>query len=370
MIGPGRGPVGRGPIGSGGYARTMAATGAPVVDRATWAELVQGARDGSVETLGALDGRPLVVVDLDSAGGPDLPDLPLLLPCVVVGMSRSGRAGVPPGGVDLALTRASAPSAPWVAVTDLDAAVTELSSAIDALPEASVTLAHVLRCGRPDSLDHDLLVESLAYSTLQGGPEFDRWRAGRRPRIRAAGPGPVVDVERDGDRLSITLARPEVRNAYGATMRDQLCEALALACADPSLAEIHLHGGGPDFCSGGDLDEFGTLTDPTTAHLVRTARSAAHLLGGLGDRVTAHLHGACVGAGVELPALAHRVVAGPDTWFRLPEVSMGLIPGAGGTATLPRRIGRHRTAWMALTGAKVDVRTAHAWGLVDEIVDR
>jgi hypothetical protein len=347
----------------------MAPTGAPVVDRTRWAQLVRGARDGSTEVLGALDGRPLVVVDLDGADGPALPELPEVLPCVVVGMSRSGTAHVPSGGVDVALTRASAPPSPWVTVADLDAAVGDLSEAAAVSPEASATLVQVLRSGRPDSLSHDLLVESLAYSTVQGGPEFSRWRAARRPRTRSADPGAVVAVERDGPRLSVTLNRPEVRNAYGASMRDQLCEALSLACADPSLTDVHLYGGGPDFCSGGDLDEFGTLTDPTTAHLVRTARSAAHLLGALGERVTAHLHGACVGAGVELTALAHRVVAEPDTWFRLPEVSMGLIPGAGGTATLPRRIGRHRTAWMALTGARVDASTAHAWGLVDEIAD-
>jgi Enoyl-CoA hydratase/isomerase len=347
----------------------MAPNGAPVVDRTRWVELVRGARDGSGELLGALDGRPLVVVDLDASEGPALPELPEALPCVVVGLTRSGRSEVPPAGLDVALTRAPAPPPPWVTAADLDAAVGELSEAAAASPEASATLVQVLRSGRPDSLGHDLLLESLAYSTLQGGPEFSRWRSARRPRTRRADPGPAVAVERHGPRLSITLNRPDVRNAYGASMRDQLCEALSLACADRSLTDIHLYGGGPDFCSGGDLDEFGTLTDPTTAHLVRTARSAAHLLGVLGERVTAHLHGACVGAGVELPALVHRVVAGPDTWFRLPEVSMGLIPGAGGTATLPRRIGRHRTAWMALTGARVDASTAHAWGLVDEIVD-
>jgi enoyl-CoA hydratase/carnithine racemase len=53
--------------------------------------------------------------------------------------------------------------------------------------------------------------------------------------------------------------------------------------------------------------------------------------------------------------------------LQLPEVTMGLIPGAGGTASLPRRIGRHRTAWMALTGQFVDVVTAQQWGLVDEV---
>ncbi|WP_262401328.1 enoyl-CoA hydratase/isomerase family protein [Actinomadura sp. CNU-125] len=74
-----------------------------------------------------------------------------------------------------------------------------------------------------------------------------------------------------------------------------------------------------------------------------------------------------MGAGVELPAFAGRVVARPDAVFRLPEIAMGLIPGAGGTVSLPRRIGRHRTLYMALTGEAIGADTALAWGLVDEI---
>jgi enoyl-CoA hydratase/carnithine racemase len=70
---------------------------------------------------------------------------------------------------------------------------------------------------------------------------------------------------------------------------------------------------------------------------------------------------------VELPAFAGRVVAAPDATFRLPEVGFGLVPGAGGTVSVPRRIGRQRAAWLALTGAVVDARTALAWHLVDEI---
>jgi enoyl-CoA hydratase/carnithine racemase len=61
------------------------------------------------------------------------------------------------------------------------------------------------------------------------------------------------------------------------------------------------------------------------------------------------------------------VVARPDATFWLPELSLGLIPGAGGTVSLPRRIGRQRTAWLALSGRSLDARTALAWGLVDEV---
>jgi enoyl-CoA hydratase/carnithine racemase len=85
--------------------------------------------------------------------------------------------------------------------------------------------------------------------------------------------------------------------------------------------------------------------------------------------VEVRLHGACVGAGIELPAYAHRVVAAPDTRILLPEVAMGLIPGAGGTVSIPRRIGRWRTLFLALSGDAVDAATALSWGLVDAIAD-
>jgi enoyl-CoA hydratase/carnithine racemase len=175
-------------------------------------------------------------------------------------------------------------------------------------------------------------------------------------------------VERDGDVLRVTLQRPHVRNALSAAMRDALLDALAVAVLEPGL-RVELHGAGPAFCSGGDLDEFGTFADPASAHRLRLERSVARVLAGLAGRTTAHLHGHCAGSGIELPAFAGRVVAAADTTVRLPELALGLVPGAGGTVSLPARIGRHRTAWLALTGLPVDATTAHAWGLVDEVVD-
>ena len=82
---------------------------------------------------------------------------------------------------------------------------------------------------------------------------------------------------------------------------------------------------------------------------------------------TTEVHGACVGAGCELPAFCRHVRARADAFFQLPEIAMGLVPGAGGTASLPNRIGRQRTAWLALSGSRIDAATALRWGLVDEI---
>jgi hypothetical protein len=251
---------------------------------------------------------------------------------------------------------------------DVDASGDELDSVarvVEDHPDAAVGLVLALRGSERRSVAEQLLVESLAYATLQGGPDHAAWLAGRTRRDRPPPPAPVR-LERSGDRLDITLADPDRRNAYSAAMRDALIDALAVAAADPAL-DVRLRGDGPSFCAGGDLDEFGTVPDSATAHRIRMHRSAGRALAELADRVTVEVHGACVGAGVELPAFARHVVAAPDTTFRLPEIAMGLIPGAGGTASLPRRIGRRRTALLALLGQPIDATTALEWGLVDEL---
>ena len=175
-------------------------------------------------------------------------------------------------------------------------------------------------------------------------------------------------VDRDDHALHITLHRPDVHNALNTEMRDALYEALLVAASDPSLRVV-LDGDGPSFCAGGDLSEFGSLPDPASAHLVRLGRSIGRLLSTMADRVEVVLHGACLGAGIELPAFAGHVVARPDARLGLPEIALGLIPGAGGTVSVTRRIGRHRTALLALSGEAVDAPTALAWGLVEMISD-
>jgi enoyl-CoA hydratase/carnithine racemase len=244
---------------------------------------------------------------------------------------------------------------------------TALQAVAQANPQATVLLAHVLRATAGLPVPEALDVESLTYSTLLGGAEFAAWLARRGPRPLPPSVRDPVLVDREGPRLRISLNRPERRNAYGSELRDALVDALRLAEMDDTVERVVLDGRGPSFCSGGDLDEFGTTPDLATAHLVRTRAGAglpAHRLAG---RLEVHLHGSCVGAGIELPAFAGRVIAHPDTTVRLPEVSMGLIPGAGGTVGIPRRIGRWRTLFLALYGKPVDALTALAWGLVDAV---
>jgi len=212
-----------------------------------------------------------------------------------------------------------------------------------------------------------LVAESSAYSVLQAGPEFARWLAARPRRERASETDAPVLVHRAGDRLELTLNRPHVRNALDRRMRDALLEALTVPMSDPSVTDVHISGAGPVFCSGGDLDEFGSFDDPARAHVVRLAASIGRAIDAVRDRVTVHLHGHCAGSGVELAAFAGTVVAASDTRCSLPEIGLGLIPGAGGTVSLTRRIGRQRMALLALSGAVIDVQTALAWGVVDEI---
>jgi len=238
-------------------------------------------------------------------------------------------------------------------------------------PIAALALVQLLRRGEQRSTGLALLDESLVYSTLQAGPEFASWLAGHvRKDARMEPTTAAVRVERSGGEMVLTLDRPEKRNAFSAEMRDALCEALEIAVADESIARVVLRGEGRAFCSGGDLDEFGTLPDPATAHLIRSTRHAARLLDACASRAEAQVHGACIGAGIELPAFCERVVAAPDATFRLPELGMGLVPGAGGTCSIPRRIGRQRTAWLALTGEVIDVDRAVRWGLVDAVREK
>ena len=150
-------------------------------------------------------------------------------------------------------------------------------------------------------------------------------------------------------------------------LRDELYAALSIAIIDDSVDSVVFRGNGPSFCSGGDLGEFGSRSDPATAHITRLARSPARLIHQLGGRIEVHTHGSTLGGGIEMAAFASHVVAHPDTIVALPEIGLGLIPGAGGTVSLTRRIGRQRTAALGLTGRSIDAATALDWGLVDEI---
>jgi enoyl-CoA hydratase/carnithine racemase len=288
---------------------------------------------------------------------------------ILVGVAPHGASAAVSAVLDLTLVPHTVDrvTREQVAVADPQAALAALRTAAVAHPQAAIVLAGLLRRTATQTVLDALDAESFAYSTLLGGREFRAWLDGKVRRSPRPASGDPVLVARDGDELHVTLNRPERRNAYSAEVRDALVAALEIALLDPGVRRVVLDGAGPAFSAGGDLDEFGTSPDLATAHLVRTRAGAAAPLYRLGDRVEARLHGACVGAGIELPAFAARVIARPGTTFRLPEVGMGLIPGAGGTVGIPRRIGRWRTLYLALTGTALDTETALDWGLVDDI---
>lgn len=281
---------------------------------------------------------------------------------VIVGVSTSVPA-VEAADFDVLLTSEADPPRPWVR-----GSLDDVASVAGREPVASTTLVHELRAIESMPVPAALTVESMAYSMLQRGDSFGRWLGSRSRRTREPGGDDVVILERHDGRLEVVLNRPEVHNAFSAAMRDALVEAFDLAALDPSITEVNLRGAGPSFCSGGDLDEFGLAGDAGDAHVLRVAQSVGRRIHACRDKVTSHLHGSCIGAGIEIPSFAGRVVADPDTRIRLPELTMGLIPGAGGTVSVSRRIGRHRTAWLVLTAASIDAATALRWGLVDSIV--
>ncbi len=255
-----------------------------------------------------------------------------------------------------------------VDVEDVDACLAELAACIEASPQASVELVRLLRVSHDLPIPQALHLESLTYATLQTSALYQRWLGQRNPDRQAADlTEQAVEVELTGSLLQVTLNRPQKRNALNTRMRDQLTEALELLDLDVSIDGALIVGRGDNFSAGGDLDEFGSTPSAATGHHVRMMRSLPALMHRVSKKVRVHVHGACVGAGIELPAFASSIIAHPNASFRLPEIAFGLIPGAGGTVSVTRRCGRHRTAWLALTGTTINADHALRWQLIDRI---
>lgn len=318
------------------------------------------------DRFSALGDAPVLIVDAASWHSP-LPDTH----AVCVGIDREGvLPQVDPEQFDVLLTAAPDAPEPWVSVAPARLAVhaEDLAQAVRDWPMAATIMCRVLRLSDGLTFGRALEVESFAYSSLLGGSEFDRWRKSSAPQPIPAEEGPLVLVDRDADVVTLTLNHPSALNAMTAAMRDALYTAVANTLDDPTAPHVVLQGAGKCFSTGGALGEFGTAIDLAQAHVVRTVRSCAALLNRLGPRATVRLHGACVGSGLEVPTAAAHRIAAQGAWFQLPELRMGLIPGAGGTASVARAIGRHRTAWMLLSGKRIDVHLALTWGLIHEIV--
>jgi hypothetical protein len=292
-------------------------------------------------------GGPLAFVDLDRTA--DWPEAIVLPPCPVIGLGDPGHPLA--GELD--------------AVVEAPVSADGLARQVVAAPEAAAVTVQLLRVLPSLPPEAGLTAESLAYGLLQGGAEHRAWLAGRSGGHDAQR---GIRMERLDDRLTITLDDPVSGNAIDRAMRDALYEAFELAALDTDLS-VSLRGAGRTFSLGAELAEFGTATDPAAAHAIRMQTLPARMIARCADRLDVHVQGGCVGAGLEMAAWAKRFTAAPGAWFQLPELAMGVLPGAGGCVSLTRRIGRQRTALLILSGKRITARTALGWGLIDAIVD-
>ena len=235
-------------------------------------------------------------------------------------------------------------------------------------PNAAAAAVQLLRSIEGLPVERALTLESLCYGMLQGSEEHRKWlEAG--PFVREPKPPGRIVTTRDGPLLRVVIDGPQL-NTIDRGLRDGLYEAFLIAALDPDIKRVELRSTGRSFSIGADLAEFGTTRDPATAHRIRSLTLPAHPLSQRAGIVDVHVQGACIGAGLEIAAFAGRITASSHAWFQLPELAMGLIPGAGGCVSVSRRIGRQRAALMILSGRRINAAIALRWGLIDAIEDR
>ncbi|MCG9916691.1 MAG: 3-hydroxyacyl-CoA dehydrogenase NAD-binding domain-containing protein [Phenylobacterium sp.] len=173
---------------------------------------------------------------------------------------------------------------------------------------------------------------------------------------------PVTDLTLDGDVAVITLNSPPV-NALSAAVRQGLFDAFTQANADAAAKAIVLICDGRTFIAGADITEFGGAMAGASLPQVQDA------IEGSTKPVIAAIHGTALGGGLEVALCAHYRVAVPSARLGLPEVNLGLLPGAGGTQRLPRVVGVETALAMMTSGRHVPAKEAKGLGLVDELVE-
>lgn len=177
----------------------------------------------------------------------------------------------------------------------------------------------------------------------------------------------LFDID-DRGVATITLNRPDRLNAINLEMRDLLWTYLE-ACRDtPDVRVILFRGEGRSFSAGADISEFGTAPSIMDARRARHDRDVWGELLAHRCITIARMHGYCYGAGLELPLCCDVRIAAEGTKFALPEVTLGYIPSAGGTQTLPRIIPAGVAADMIISGEPIGTEEALRWGLVKQVV--
>src|SRR5207302_9846836 len=171
--------------------------------------------------------------------------------------------------------------------------------------------------------------------------------------------------------LLVTLNRPEVSNALNTRMGLDLMELFEGLSLDPEDARVAIITGSGDkaFCAGGDLKERNGMTDEAwrAQHLIFERMVRAIL--GCPIPVLAAVNGAAYAGGCEIAAACDFIYAANTARFALTEVTLGIMPGAGGTQNLARAVGERRAKELILSGLPFTALEAEAWGLVNRVVE-
>jgi len=166
----------------------------------------------------------------------------------------------------------------------------------------------------------------------------------------------------------ILLDRPEAMNALSTAMAARLAEVCAGLAADREIRAIVLAAAGHAFCVGADLKERAAMSDAALMAQRPVFRAAFGAVLALPQPVIAAVHGYALGGGCELALSCDLIVADETAVFGLPETTVGLVPGGGGTQLALRRLGPGRAADLVLTGRRVDAAEAERLGLADRLV--
>ncbi|WP_018155186.1 enoyl-CoA hydratase/isomerase family protein [Demetria terragena] len=172
-------------------------------------------------------------------------------------------------------------------------------------------------------------------------------------------------VDSDGVR-DITLDRPRQRNALDLTMLDALRDALVARPDDVSAIVLH---GGDFFCAGANIKVYSAGSLAASHRLTMAAAATTEALATVPVPVIAAVEGMALGGGFEIVLACDLVVMGQTAQLGLPEITLGLVPGWGGTQRLAAQIGARRAKRVAMFDERIDAATALAWGLVNETVD-
>ncbi len=168
----------------------------------------------------------------------------------------------------------------------------------------------------------------------------------------------------------ITVNRPNKLNALNRQVIGELEQAVSACAGDPTVRAMVVTGAGEKaFVAGADIAEFFGLSREQATDLARRGQALFAALANMGKPVIAAVNGFALGGGCELALACHLRVASTSARFGQPEVKLGLIPGYGGTQRLPRLVGRGRALELLLGGGMIDAQTAHAWGLVNRLVE-